>query len=136
LAGWFGKDEERNLAYIILEKAEELIHQSVNPLDIHFFYNSEIEIFYRDRDKPGGLEKAVYACRQQIDYASKAAKAFKKEYKDEFLQSHRGYTQLAIILEKQKNYSEVIEVCTQAMEQGWLGDWKNRIERCRKKGNK
>jgi hypothetical protein len=136
LAGWFGKDEDRYLANRILEKAEELIYHSGNPLDIHFFYQSKIEIFYKDRDKMGGLEKAVFACRQQIGYAPKASKAFKKEYKGGCLPSHRGYKQLAIILEKQKNFSEVIEVCTQAMEQGWLGDWKKRIERCKKKVKK
>lgn len=36
-AGWFAKDEDRHLAYRILAKAEELIHQSVNPLHVHFF---------------------------------------------------------------------------------------------------
>jgi len=136
LAGWFGKDEDRYLAYRILEKAEELIHPSVKPLDIHFFYQSKIVIFYKDRDKPGGLEKAVCACRQQIDYAPKAAKAFMKEYKGEAIPGHKGYEQLAIILEKEKKFSEAVEVCTQAMEQGWSGDWEKRIERCNKKGKK
>ncbi len=136
LAGWFAKDEDRYLAYRILEKAEELIHQSMKPLDIHFFYQSKIEIFYKDRDKLGGLEKAVCACRLQIDYAPKAAKAFMKEYKGETLPSHKGYQQLAIILEKEKKFSEAVEVCTQAMEQGWSGDWEKRIERCKKKVKK
>lgn len=136
LAGWFARDEERHLAYKILEKAEALIHQSAKSLDIHFFYQSEIEIFYKDRDKPGGLEKAVCACRQQIDYAPKAAKAFKKEYKGEGLPSHKGYQQLAIILEKEKRFSEAIEVCTQAMKRGWSGDWEKRIDRCKKKEKK
>lgn len=99
-----------------------------------FFYQSKIEIFYKDRDKPGGLEKAICACRQQIDYAPKAAKAFMKKYKGETLPGHKGYQQLAIILEKEKNFSEAIEVCSQAMEQGWSGEWEKRIQRCKKKG--
>jgi len=136
LAGWFDKNEDRYLAYRILEKAEELIHQSAKPLDIHFFYNSKIEIFYKDRDNPEALEKAICACRKQINYAPNAAKAFKMEYNDEFLPSHRGYKQLAIILEKQKKYSDAIALCTQAMDQGWFGDWQKRIERCKKKEKK
>ena len=133
LAGWFAKEDDRHIAYKILEKAGELLSQSIKPLDIHFYYQSNIQTFYKDRDKPGGLEKAIMACRQQIEYAPIAAKAFKREFKGDPLPSHKGYQQLAIILEKQNNYQEVIDLCTQAQKQGWAGDWENRIERCNKK---
>jgi len=136
LAGWFAKEDDRHLAYKILEKAGELLSQSAKPFDIHFFYQANIETSYKDRDKPGGLEKAILACRQQIEYAPNAAKAFKREYKGESLPSHKGYQQLAIILEKEKKYQEVIELCTQAKKQGWSGDWEKRIERCKKKEKK
>ena len=96
-------------------------------------YGEEISIYYKDRDKPEYLEKAVQACEQQIELAPKAAAAFKAEYRDSPLPSHRGYQQLAIILEKQKNFEEAIELCEWAGKQGWAGDWDKRIERCKKK---
>jgi tetratricopeptide (TPR) repeat protein len=132
LAGWFAEDEDRHLAYKILKKAEELVGDDSKALDVHFLYGEKVKICYRDREKPGGLDKAIEACKQQIAYAPKAAKAFKKQYKDS-LPSHKGYKQLAIILEKQKDYQAAIEVCKQAQGQRWAGDWEKRIQRCAKK---
>lgn len=63
-------------------------------------------------------------------------KAFKKEYKNQFLPSHIGYKRLVITLEKEKRYEETIEVCKKALSQQWAGDWEYRIERCEKKLNK
>ena len=34
---------------------------------------------------------------------------------------------MAVILEKQGNYNEAIALATQALEQGWAGDWEKRI---------
>lgn len=133
LAGWFTKKDDRHLAYKILEKAEEMLSGSAKPLDIHFFYQKNIETYYKDREKPECLEKAIIACRQQIEFAPIAAKAFKKEFKGNPLPSHKGYQQLAIILEKQNNCQEVLDLCLGAKKQGWAGDWENRIERCEKK---
>ena len=87
----------------------------------------------KDREKPEYLKKAIDACKQQIDLAPKTIDALKTEYKDSTLPSHKGYEQLAIILEKQKTYKEAIDLCGQADKQGWAGDWKKRIERCLKK---
>ncbi len=104
-------------------------------MDVHFLYGEKIKIFYRNREKPGGLNKSIEACKQQIAYASKAAKAFKKEFNGS-LPSHKGYEQLAIIFEKQKEYQSAIEICKQAESQGWSGEWKKRIQRCEKKADK
>jgi hypothetical protein len=61
---------------------------------------------------------------------------FFKEYKESPLPSHKGYQQLAIILEKQGKLEEAIKLCKQAAEQGWAGDWEKRVERYRKKVTK
>ena len=47
---------------------------------------------------------------------------------------HTGYEQLAIILEKQREYDEAIDLCKQAQKQTWSGEWDKRIERCLKRG--
>lgn len=133
LAGWFSSPDVRSLAYKIIEKAESLIDASSNPLDIHFLYGTKLEIKYKDRGLvPNGLEEAVKACEQQIDCAPQAAKEFRKQYGDA-LPNHQGYQQLAIVLEKQKNFSGAISICEQAMKQGWAGGWEKRIERCSKR---
>ena len=82
-----------------------------------------INIYYKDRDKPEYMEKAIQACKQQIELAPKAAGKFKAEYKDSPLPSHKGYDQLSSILEKKKNFREAIELCSRAEKQGWAGDW-------------
>lgn len=132
LAGWFSKKEERYIAYIILDKAEELSSNEVQTLNA--IYIEKITLHYKDRDIPGHLDKAIQACKKQIAIASKVAKALRnKEVFKDGLPRHTGFEQLAIILEKNKNYKEAIEVCVQANHQGWGGDWEKRIARCQKK---
>ena len=100
---------------------------------MHFFYSTKLEVFYKDRDlRPNGLELAIQSCEQQIANAPAAATAFKQKY-DGNLPAHKGYSQLAIILEKQKRYDEAISLCEKAKSQGWAGDWDKRLERCDKR---
>lgn len=136
LAGWFSKDKDRPIAYKLMEKAEELAEGEGSVLDLHFLYGQKLAIYYNDRKTPGCLEKAIEASKLQIGLAEKAAKAFRSKYKDSPLPGHKGYQQLAIILEKQGQFDEAIELCRKANKQGWAGDWEKRIERCRKKAVK
>jgi tetratricopeptide (TPR) repeat protein len=133
LAGWFSKERDRPIAYKLMEKAEELAETEGSVLDAHFLFGQKLAIYYKDRDTPGCLEKAIEACNQQIALGEETMKAFRREYKDSSLPSHKGYQQLAIILEKQGKFGETIELCQKAHKQGWAGDWEKRIERCRKK---
>lgn len=133
LIGWFNKPEIRYIAYKLIEKAETLIDKNSDPLDIHFLYGTKLEVCYKDRDlRSNGLELAIKACEQQIENSPAAATVFKKQYSGD-LPAHKGYYQLAIILEKQKRYSEAISLCEKAKFQGWAGDWDKRIERCNKR---
>lgn len=134
LAGWFNKPGDREIARKIVKKAEELAQGGTDTLDLHFTFQQEIEIYYRDRDTdPTALDKAIKACEEQIKIAPQAAKAFLKEYPNQSLPAHVGYSQLAIILKKQGEYKKVIELCEQAKSQGWAGDWDRRIEEAKKK---
>lgn len=133
LAGWFSKPEDRQIAYRIIKKAEDLIDSSTNALDMHFLYNVKLEISYKDRDsKPDGLERAIEACEQQIAHAPKAAEAFRRQYGKE-LPGHKGFQQLAIVKEKQEDFKGAVSLCKTAISQGWAGDWEKRIKRCNKK---
>jgi len=136
LAGWFNNKRDRYLAIKILEKAEKLISDDIPIVDIHFFYQQIIQIHYGNRlIDPNSLDKSIEACEQQIEIAPQVAKVFKEEFEDGFFPSHVGYTQLAIIKKKEKKYSEVIDICSKALFEGWRGDWKNRIEWCKEKLN-
>lgn len=98
-------------------------------LDKHFGLLEEIRTYYKKRDQPGFLEKAIKACEMQIALAPKAAAGFKSEFGDDPLPGHTGYEQLAIIRAKQGNYEEAIRLCNEAQSSGWAGDWDARIER-------
>jgi len=129
-----GLAEDRTIAYRILKKAEELINEQSNILNIHFLFQSKIEIYYRNRDNDANaLKEAITACKQQIEIAPKAMIAFRKEYGDTSLPRHRGFEQLAIIKEKQKDFEAAIDISEKAKVQGWAGDWQKRIERCKRK---
>ena len=134
LASWFTKKEERVIAHKILNKAEELITKETPILDLHFLYHQLIKTYYKDRNQPKYYDKAIYACKKQISISEKAVNTFRREWgEDSLIPSHLGYKQLAIILEKEKKYDEVISLCTQASDQEWAGDWDKRIARCKKK---
>jgi len=137
LAGWFKKEADRTIAFRFLEKAEELLSENSNIFDIHFFYQRKIETYYKHREiEPEALEIAIDACEKQIEIAPKAKKAFLETYKDSPMPSHVGFKQLAIIKEKEKKYEEAINLCKEALKQGWSGDWEKRIERYSKKINR
>ena len=133
LSGWFKKPEYREIGYKIIKKAEELVSDKISFLDLHFLYQSKIQIYYRNRDNDEfALSSAVEACKQQIGISEKAKEAFIKEMGLP-LPGHVGYKQLCIIMEKQKNFEEVIRLSKIAKEQGWSGNWDKRIEKCKKK---
>jgi len=144
LSGWFNNKNDLHLAEIIINKANKLSESFDNSssknckniLDEHFLQSQNIETYYKKREIPAFMDKTIEACKKQIAIADEAVKAFKEEYNDDFLPSHKGYKQLAIIYEKQKKYEAAIALCKKAKEQGWMGDWEKRIERCTKKLNK
>ena len=135
LAAWFEKPNDYDLAHKILSKAWLLIPGCPEVLDIHFAYQSMIEVFYRNRDThPEALPLAIKACEEQIAMAPAAAKAFPNEpYFAGRLPAHKGYLQLAVIREKEGDYQEAKRLSQKAQRQGWDGDWQKRIERCQTK---
>jgi len=133
LLTWLHKPEHYNIAKKVIEKAEDDIENG-DILDKHFLLDQEVQIFYRNREiVEGAFDKAVDACKRQIDIATEAAKAFKKEMPGQELPRHRGFDQLRIIRKKQKDYESVIEICREAKRQGWNGNWDKEIERAEKK---
>lgn len=161
IANLLNRPATRELARKILVAAEQFVG-GAPVLDRHFFYQVVIEANYPDRERdPGALAKAIWACEQQIALAPLAAEEFRhwprhhleqlrqafgdayvkswaEEHKEELereypLPVHVGYTQLAIILEKQGRYEDAIRLCEQAMQQGWAGEWERRIARLRRK---
>jgi hypothetical protein len=132
LAGWFRKREYKRIAFRIIEKAEELAPQA-GVLERHFLYHAKIRTYYPFRDEDDfALPRAIEACEQQINMSLEAAKVFREKYRGD-LPSHTGYQQLAILREKQGDFESAINLSQKAFEEGWSGDWENRIERCKKK---
>jgi hypothetical protein len=120
-----------------LRKAETeglaLMHQHPRYLqNVHFVYTSMIQLNYRERTKiPSALAAAIEACQGQIAIAPLAAKMFTEQWG--MVPRHIGYHQLSVICDKQGNWGEAIQLCRQALEQGWAGDWEKRITRYEQK---
>jgi DNA-directed RNA polymerase subunit RPC12/RpoP len=134
LLSWFKKPEYQKISSKIIKKVDSMSSKTGSVMDKHFFLSTKIQTLYRNRDaNDSDLSAAIEACKEQISISANAKRAFLKEYPGSPLPSHVGYNQLCIILEKQKNYEEVIRLSKKAKEQGWMGDWDKRIERCMKK---
>jgi len=137
LAGWFNNPRDRELAKKIIQKADELAPKGADILDYHFTLQTKMEIYYREREtSPEAMETAINACKEQINIAPQAAAAFLKEYPEQSLPAHAGYSQLRIILEKQGKFDEAIGLCEQAKKQNWTGNWDKQIETLNKKKEK
>jgi hypothetical protein len=134
LLGWFKKPEYAKISSKIIKHIESKSTAKGSVMDRHFFLSTKIQNLYRNRDTDASaLPATIEACKELISIAPSAKRAFLREYPESPLPSHVGYNQLCIILEKQKNYEEVIHLAKQAEGQGWMGDWDKRIERCIKK---
>lgn len=112
----------------------------------HLEYIEPIQLWYKRRDAdPNARQNAIDACERQIALSREAISAWHEwgRLNDEILQylgdrnprkpwgipSHTGFTQLAIIREKDGDYAEAIRLCKQAKSDGWAGDWDKRILR-------
>ena len=138
LAGWFRKkSEDRALAQRILDRAEEEALLAHDILSQHYTYQEIIQLNYRWRNElPDALNFAITACRKQIAIAPQVAVACRGEFHGSPLPFHVGYEQLAIILEKQKAYSEAIDLCKQGESEGWSNNWAKRSQRLRGKADR
>lgn len=127
LAGWFNNPKDRNIARRIIDKAYQLASAGKDITDLHFTLQMIIKICYPDRNTdPDALEKAIWACREQIKIAPLVIEAFRKEgWKD--MPAHIGYNQLRVILKNQHKYKEALELCKQAKSQGLTGNWEKEI---------
>lgn len=135
LASWFNKLDDLPLVQKIFAKGSSILENSP-VLDVHFFHQARIEFFYRYRDMhPQARDMAEQACRDQIAIAPKAAAAFRAQ-NDGGLPSHKGFWQLAVLLEKAERLKEATEICRTAQAGGWPGDWDARSEKLIKKLSK
>lgn len=138
LAEWFKKDALYEIGKKILIEGEKHFASSQDILDRHFFCLSAIRVYYANRDNdPEALDKAIYFCKEQIKLAPEAKKCFLRESASNSLPVHTGYKQLAIIYEKQKNYTAALSISEEAFSEGWnLNDCPKRIDKLKGKLSK
>ena len=148
----FNTKKDIVIAIKFMDKAAEFTDLSgMSAMDLHYYYMNPIEIYYKDRENPESLEKAIYYCKKMIEIAPEAFKEI-KEYNEhlyteedkktlpkELIKSalanppHKGFEQLATIEYKRGNYDEVINLCKQAKKLKFRGSWDSMIEKAQKK---
>jgi len=91
-----------------------------------------IAFAYRQRkEDPAALDRAIQACRAMIARSAEFLELFQELGRP--LPSHKGFQQLAIILDKRGEYASAIQQCERARDEGWDGDWDRRIQRYSKR---
>jgi len=105
-------------------------------LRTHFFLLEEMGQAYRNRElSPAYFQKAETLCQQIIEMSPVVARAFMTE-NFPYLPRNPGFDQLAIIREKQGDFTRALAICEEAKRQGWKGDWDKRIDRLSSKLDK
>ena len=137
LSTWFLTGDEITLARRILAKAVERQEAETGDIvDRHFTYGHMIRVYYRDRNRDeNALALAIEACENQIAIAPQVIREGAEEWEGG-LPVHGGFLQLAIILEKNKDYEGAISLYEEALRQGWNGDWGKRIARCKRRSKR
>lgn len=125
---WINTKENYTICRKFADKSIELLcHENNSVIDLFYIYSLLIQFFYKNRDKDDCLEMSIEYCNKQIDlHAEKLLPPV----------NPIGYIQLSIIEKKNKNWNRVIELCTQAKNEEWIGDWDKRILEAKLKMNK
>ena len=100
---------------------------------LHFDLWERIQKHYKNRKDLESYLEAKKLSYEMVSIAPKVASRMKEEYPDSSLPNHPGYRQLAIILEKEGQIKEAIEICETGNNEGWRNDFIKRIERLKKK---
>lgn len=125
LAEWLPA-QQRTLKGLIFEEGRRQLPNCTQK-DAHFYWHSAIKHYYRWRELPGYLDRAIIACEEQIKLAGLVAGQLLTKQQGGVSVAHTGYEQLAIILHKQGRYSECVKLCEKAAKQGRAGNWEGRI---------
>lgn len=95
----------------------------------HFALVDDIDYLYDQRDVlPDALDKCIAACHRQISIAPLVASSM-KAVSARSLPRHRGYERLATTGEHQNDYLAALKISRKAVDEGWAGDWEDRIVR-------
>ena len=124
------RSEDRSLACVVLAKAEERAVAEDDLLGLYFTYHQAIRLHLRWREHfPDAADLAFAACHKQIRISAQAAQAFGERAPGKPLPVHLGYQHAATILEQENLCVRAIEICKQARDEGWSGNWDWRIQR-------
>ncbi|HPC97077.1 MAG TPA: hypothetical protein PLU87_19220 [Sedimentisphaerales bacterium] len=116
--------QDRHLACRVLAKAEERAQAEEDIIGLYLVYQEIIRLHSKWRDHSFDALDLIYgACHKQITLSVAAAKAFHELHPREPLPNHVGYLTLAVLLEQEGSYSKAIEICKQARDEGWGGNW-------------
>ncbi len=123
-AGLRHHPQERELAVRVLAEAEKRAQAEDDTLGLHFVYQEMIRLHSRWRDHfLDALDLTFGACHKQVTLATAAADAFRRQHPKDPLPVHLGFQKLAGLLEMEGSYTRAIEICKQAQDQGWAGNW-------------
>jgi len=120
--------QDRPLASKVLAKAEERARAEDDVIGLHLVYQEMIRLHSKWRDQFSDALNLIFgACHKQVAIAEAAAQAFHDLRPHTALPAHLGYLTLAVLLEQEGSYRKAIEVCKQARDQRWDGNWTWRI---------
>lgn len=110
-----------------------------NPVDIHFFYNECISLYYKPKNVDLlDIEKTKKYCYLDIELSLKEEQSIRSIGDGDF-PFMPSFKQLSIILEKEKKYDEAIKICELAiklnLDDNTKGGYSKRLEKLKKNIN-
>ena len=150
----FHRNSDKDIWIKLSESWHSFADPDTMPLQRHFALYDTMKAYYRKRDEPEYLAKTIATCKVMISMEKTVAQEMFDAGTGRFspqdahlsenrvvhtkrgpqaLPGHPGFKQLVIIYEKQKEFQAALDLCIQARDAGWDGDWDKRIVRLEKK---
>jgi hypothetical protein len=122
--------QDRSLACCVLAQAEGRATAANDLLGLHHVYQQAIRLHLRWKGEfRDALDLAFAACYKQMRISPQVLEILKERYPNTPLPAHLGYLHAASMMEQQGRCQQAIEICRQALSEGWSGDWSLRIQR-------
>jgi len=110
---------------------DEYIEVSTDLYIINIYWGYVVEIYWKNKEDAASYSNARSYCDRMIK-KSKPISDFIRAIGYP-LSEHIGYKRMLMILEKEKDFNQIIQLCEKAKNEGWKGDWDSRIEKAKQK---
>jgi len=111
---------------------DEYIEICGDPYITQIYWGYVVEIYWKNKNDTESWDNAKIYCNSMIE-KSKSTSEFIKNVAGYSLPEHIGYKRMIRILEREKDFEQIVKLCEKAKSEGWKGEWDVFIAKAKQK---